>query len=411
MHFCFILEKRVKWMFRYELKKVFSDRVNRVMLGVAVILAIVFSCFAIGSVRYVDEEGRLHTGIMASRRLAADRNRWGGIMNLEKFVEVVQRRVAIAKKYGEDIPDTEWGKELQAYNDIVQFIVTVSRPDLEYDEGVLYQLTEKEINNLYTTYERNIQAMIAEYGQTSQQKKFLARQYRKVKMPLFYRAKDSWDTMAMYVETYSIVLAVIIGFLASGIFSEEFRAGAEAVFYSTKYGRSKAVKIKIVAGLLMTTIVYLVGVGILTLISFGIMGTSGFHTPYQIDQPYSIYSMTYGQYYLLMVVCGYIASVFAASLTMLVTAKIHTRNIAIGIPFFLYCMMPFIGRALPSFATVFNLMPNVLLNVMQCAKAPIVFQIQNTVFRQIPMVMLIYAILSVLLLPFTCKSFCRYGCR
>jgi len=26
------------------------------------------------------------------------------------------------------------------------------------------------------------------------------------------------------------------------------------------------------------------------------MGTSGFLTPYQIDQPYSIYIMTYGEY-------------------------------------------------------------------------------------------------------------------
>ena len=31
--------------------------------------------------------------------------------------------------------------------------------------------------------------------------------------------------------------------------------------------------------------------GILSIVSFGVMGTSGFLTPYQIDQPYSIYSI------------------------------------------------------------------------------------------------------------------------
>ncbi len=63
---------------------------------------------------------------------------------------------------------------------------------------------------------------------------------------------------------------------------------------------------------------------------------------------------TFGQYYFAMVLCAYIASLFAASLTMLVTAKMHSRNVAAGIPFFLYCLMPFIGRALSTFATFFG---------------------------------------------------------
>ncbi len=398
-------------MLKYELKRVFSKKMNRMMLIAAVLLAIIFSCFAIGSMRYVDEDGVVHTGAAAARSLAEDRNKWEGILTAEKFAGIVKSTKKLAQQYPEEIPDTEYGKTMQSYDDIIDFIVSISSPDSDYDESVLFQLTEKEIRNLYTTYENNIQDMIDEYGKTPEQKKFLTRQYKKIKMPLYYQAKDSWNTMAMYVETYGIVLAVIIGFLASGIFDEEFRTGAEAVFFSTKYGRSKAIKNKIAAGVLMTTVVYWVGVGILTLISFGIMGTSGSRTPYQIDQPYSIYCMTYGQYYFVMAVCGYIASLFAASLTMLVTAKMHTRNVAVGIPFFLYCLMPFIGRALSSFTVFFDLMPNVLLNIMECAKDPTVFQIGTIVFRQVPLVMMIYVIVSILLLPFVYRAFCRYGLK
>ena len=36
---------------------------------------------------------------------------------------------------------------------------------------------------------------------------------------------------------------------------------------------------------------------------------------YQIDDPYSIYVMTYGEYYLLILVGGYIATMFCAALT------------------------------------------------------------------------------------------------
>lgn len=398
-------------MLKCELKKVFSKKMNWIMISVAFLLAVIFSCFAIGSMRYVDEDGMTHTGLTAARNLAADRNKWEGTLTAEKFTEIVKSRKKLAEKYPEEIPDSEFGKTMQSYDDIINFVVSVFAPDSDYDESILYKLTEKQLENLYTQYKHNIQKMIDEYGKTPEQKKFLKNQYKEIEMPIYYEAKDSWNTMAMYVETYGIILAVIIGFLTSGVFAEEFRNGAEAVFFSTKYGRSKATKNKILAGMLITTIVYWVGMGVLTLISFGIMGMSGFNTPYQIDQPYAIYYMTYGQYYFLMLICGYIASLFAASLTMLVTAKMRTRNVAVVIPFFLYCMLPFIGRALSSFVTFFDLMPNVLLNIMECAKDPSVFQIESVVFRQVPVVMLIYVITSILILPFIYRCFCRYGLK
>ena len=42
------------------------------------------------------------------------------------------------------------------------------------------------------------------------------------------------------------------------------------------------------------------------------------------------------RYYLLTVVCGFIASMLAASVSMLVAAKMHTISVAVCIPFFLY---------------------------------------------------------------------------
>jgi len=392
-----------------EVKKIFSKKINRVVLSVALLLAIAFSLFAIKSIRYYDKDEVLYTGITASRSLAADRNRWKGELTADKVAEVVKSRKELTEKYPEGIPDTEYGKTIQSYDDIINFVINILTPDSDYDDSVLYQLTDEKVNNIYTEYERNIQKMLKDYGKTLEQKEFLAKQYKKVKMPLAYEAKDSWDTMTLYAETYGIVLAVFIGFLAAGIFAEEFQTRAEAVFFYTKYGRSKATKSKIVAGILMTTIVYWVGIGMLSLISFGVMGVSGFNTPYQIDQPYSIYSMTYGQYYLLILLCGYIACLFAALLTMLITAKMHTASVAICVPFFMYCMIPFIGRALPSFTTFFKLTPNVLMNIIESAKDPTIFQIGNIVFRQIPFVMLIYIVVSVILLPFVYRSYCRYG--
>ena len=53
----------IKMMFKYELKKIFSKRVNQVLLAAVLVVTIIYSGMAIGSMRYVDEEGQNHTGI------------------------------------------------------------------------------------------------------------------------------------------------------------------------------------------------------------------------------------------------------------------------------------------------------------------------------------------------------------
>ena len=158
----------------------------------------------------------------------------------------------------------------------------------------------------------------------------------------------------------------------------------------------------------MATIVFWAGVGLLSLISFGIMGVSGFDTPYQIVDPYSSSSTTLGQNYLLLVGCGYIASLLSASVTMLVTARMRSEKVAVCIPFFMYIVLLFIAGALSKVTKTVYFTPDVLVNIVRAVKVQFIFQIGSVVFRQIPFVMGIYFAASVLLLPFIYRSYSRY---
>ena len=42
---------------KYELKKMFSKKINRILLIAALLAAVALSVFAVGSARYVDENG------------------------------------------------------------------------------------------------------------------------------------------------------------------------------------------------------------------------------------------------------------------------------------------------------------------------------------------------------------------
>lgn len=204
-----------------------------------------------------------------------------------------------------------------------------------------------------------------------------------------------------------MVIVLLIGFFAAGVFADEFQYKADAIFYTTKYGKTKAVHSKIQAGLVIATIVYWGCIAVFTVLTFAVMGISGAKTPIQTEWCYGIYNMTYLQYYLIILVSGYIASLLAASITMLISAKLHSASIATCVPFILFCVSPFLGRALP-FHTFFNLTPDQLLNVINTIKSVVVYQVGQNVFRQIPFVMVCYSILAILLLPLTYHAFHKY---
>lgn len=398
-------------MLKYELKKVFSKRINQVIIVSTFFIAVIIALFAVGSVRYVDEEGEVYTGGLAARDLTEDQNRWKGELTSEQIEQIVKNAKELSAKYPEEIPDNEYGKTAQSYETITEFIIGVLTPDTEWDDSVLYQLSEEQTADIYTLYQENMAKMAEEYGTTPEKKELIENVYETVEIPLYYEATVSWETMRMYTQTYIIILAVVIGFLSISIFSGEFRPGTEGVFLAAKYGRSKAVKNKVLAGTLMATIIYWVGMGLLDSIAFGVMGTSGFFTPYQISDPYCIYSMTYGEYHLLMLLMGYIASLFSVSLTMLITVKMHSQTVAAAVPFFIFCMFPFIGRMFSSFTAIFDFMPSVFSNIIEYVKKPLIFQVGGFAFRQLPFVILLYGALFIVMLPLVYRCYRRYGLR
>ena len=54
--------------------------------------------------------------------------------------------------------------------------------------------------------------------------------------------------MLQNISIFILILALVIGFLVSGIFSDEFQTKADAIFFSARLGRNKGVLSKIVAG-------------------------------------------------------------------------------------------------------------------------------------------------------------------
>lgn len=109
-------------------------------------------------------------------------------------------------------------------------MISVLTPDEGYDETVLDSVTEDSVQVFYTWYQKNMKWMADQYGKTPEQKDYLEKKYSEIILPLQYESYGAWDTMIMYAETYSIVLAILVGFICAGIFADDFQTKADAVF-------------------------------------------------------------------------------------------------------------------------------------------------------------------------------------
>ena len=126
-------------------------------------------------------------------------------------------------------------------------------------------------------------------------------------------------------------------------FSGEFQLKANAVFYSSYYGRNKAVWAKVKAGAIIITAIYWAVMLLYTMLVLGILGVDGANCPIQSSMSgwKSIYNITNAQEYILIVLGGYLGCLFMQSLTMLVSAKTNSSVIAVIVPFILIFLPSF----------------------------------------------------------------------
>ena len=99
-----------------------------------------------------------------------------------------------------------------------------------------------------------------------------------------------------------------------------------------------------------------------------------------------------------MMFAGYIANLFATTVSMLVSAIMGSPNMAICIPFFLFFIMPFVGR-IGGGKGIFLLTPDQLNNFQEIMKVNHIYQIGGFVTNQLALMVLIYVVVNLVLIP------------
>lgn len=397
-------------MLLFEVKKVLSKPLNKAALLILAAVLIIGSFLTIRDVQYIDADGNSSTGISAARHLQEEKNQWEGYLTEDVLKRVIQENTAVStspEAQSDDIQENNKATAMgQGISDIRELINLAFGEINNYDYYRINSVSEDEVGSLYEQRIAGLKNYLNRDDVTEafseDEKEWLINKYESLDTPLYYEYADGWKALldSQYLPTLMMITVLIIGFLVSGIFSDEFTWKADSIFFSAKLGRGKAVLSKMGAGFLITTVLYWSVVLLFGLIVLAVLGFGGGECAVQtgLSNWNSIYNITYFQDYLLTTFGGYIGSLFIVTLAMLVSAKTHSTVFAITIPFILTCIPPFVGR-LEAFARIMTLFPDQLLSINKNLEDFSLYHIGGNIFGGVTVIIPLYLILFCLVFP------------
>lgn len=402
-------------MTRYELKKVFSQRINQI--AAVLLAALTAFCIWLGmtSVSYsvVDNtlpDGARHlSGAVAAARLREDAIPYCGAFTEDVLRQVISDNQAVQslpEAQSDSIPDKNYIYMLtQGYRDIRSLVAGLYVGFQDYDYYTLDHLQPEDADRLYTLRTQNLMTWLdsEDINLSPVKQQFLIDRYNALETPMTYHPYNGWESISEYAPTLLMVMTFLIGFLVAGIFAREKQHKADAIFYSTYHGRKKAVWAKVKAGLVITNGAFwtctLVYSGVLLLL----LSASGWDTPIQFQNRKSFYNITMLQRYLLMVLGGWVSVNFISLLCMLVSAKTNSSMVSVSIPFAIM-FAPVVLSGIHAadgtlIANLISLLPDQLLQVSVVLNRFNLYNLFGNICGSIHILPWLYLIFSLLLIP------------
>jgi len=399
-------------MLYYELKKIWARPGTKIAMLILTAILAVTCFFAIHGLYYVNENGENEYGIEAISKLKAAKKEWTGLLTEEVIADVIaenRRFNETEEGRSEEVHDSNivFGWK-QGFHDIRWMLVYAFCKFREADYYAPDSLVPEDAGSFYENRLLHLREWLEEDEQqylfSVAERDFLIQRYQALEeqAPFYYDYADGWKQLFEYAATIVMLTMLVLSFVVAGIFSGEFSYKADSVLYASCHGRGRAVIAKLGAGVLFVTLVYLTMMLLYSGIVLAILGTDGAGLLIQTNHMgwKSFYLVTNWQQYLLTLFGGYIGILFVLLLTMLVSARAKSTVLAVTIPFILLFLPSFIDSGSSTMiGKIMGLLPDRLMAVNETLSLFSLYQIGGKVLGALHILPVLYAVLSVLLIP------------
>jgi hypothetical protein len=282
--------------------------------------------------------------------------------------------------------------------------LTVIR-DMQLEDYAAFYIARAEKVEKYFTMD------YSDWTYSNQEKDFWNTKNSHVEMPYEYGYHAGWKSLLQCLELL-IVPIIAICICVAPVFAGEYQSGADSVILSTRYGKSKLIKAKISATFLFALIVFSINVLLSVGIQLATFGMDGWNLPLQILNVTVPYNLSLLEATIVCIANLYLVLIGMVAFTLFLSAKMKTSFVVLVVDILVILLPVFMGLS----GT--NGILNHILMLFPYMSAQPVFPADYTSYFSYPlpgltldiitMRIIVYAVLSVVCLPFVGRAFKRH---
>lgn len=306
----------MKEIIRVERKRIFNSRNFFCFLVVLIGFSLFSSFNSLKKYNVYDSEGNV---IISNVENLKESKKHETLLNEQALKDVVKR--------------TDKSKYL--YNSNLVTIVASN-----YNKKI-NELTDDDLANFYKQRIQNVSKNLGGAAAITDIEKVVSKS-EKLEQPMRLGYAEGWKNLNNDLIDFITIIVLVVPSILLPLFGEDPKTKMRPLYLTTKYGKKSLVNAKVLVGLQICATIYLLAVGIFSIIKLSILGFEGANLPIQNSVQYFFcpYNITYLQQYGLNVVIGFLALLMIGGIALLFTVILgEILSGAVFVSFFIAIMI------------------------------------------------------------------------
>lgn len=404
-------------MYKYEMKKIWSKRSNKIILLILIIYIFAALFFTIKeNSTYIDLQGNEIKGLNGISQLKKEKLKSNGEITEDVIKNVIRKKREINKIKEFQITVNGYSglndkgySRTQEFEDIRNLINSSFNGFGSYNYYTIDNLKDSDAELFYTNRINDTKSWVEGQNLNSIKKNYFINSVNEFKTPIKYSYMDGWSVLFEFLSIILYALAVVLCIFAAQIFGIEYQNDADDIFLTTKYGKGKAIRTKILSSILTSSTIYWGIVLLFSVVILSIYGFNGGNLAIQANGYFwtSFYNVTNIQAFCMINLLGYIGCLFMSSLTLFLSIKMKSSFGSIIIPFIIIMVPTLFGDMGKNniLEKIIDLLPHKMLQGQTLLFFYDLFNIGNKVFTPYEYFTIIYILLIFIILSLCYKSF------
>lgn len=390
----------------FEYKKILKKRSVRITLLAAVLISIISVPGTLFGSTYIDGKPyeSNYDAMLKDRNYARAFN--GKKINSELILKAVKgySKISESDKYQEKGDYQQFARPYSAIYGIIRTVFNMESRRFNMED--FQQLTSKEAEQFYNIRREKLVQIVETTVMSKKSKEQVLELDTRINIPLTFSYTDGYTRFFVILYSIGLTAALAMAICIAPLFSGEYTSGTDQLILSSRYGKNKLIKAKLLTGFSLSALICLILIFLAYLLSMLIFGADGRGAPLQLYVILSPYPITIGQAAGFLALCTLFSCLMTAALTMLLSAKLKTP-FGVIILISLLLIVPMFINVPETSIILYKLSSLLPINMMAFGTVldGIQFELFGLIIKPYVFMPLFALVISSLVVPFTFHSF------